>query len=462
MGREEMLGGIFTQFDHSAQQFCQATNGVFCDIDSTYKGKKKPQNLKRRTARIYYSSFVAEFVYTAHGVLGTVNSILSCNICLDKGENAIGIPLPLAADYCGVDVDAPLCIPFITNPLAMEQAVQCIGGVLEGLLPVFAEISCDERKQQKLLTAFHNEIKFIFDIEELSVMPEETIRSLVDFFVFRFSDGAFLNALRGNYGKAVKQLKKIKNLTGYERRMLRRWSQQGERKQPEIDAVIKNVVAYSGYGTTKAELKEFAAMFISWIALTPGVSALYLGLYFLMVWLEGRNSVYLMGPYYSFPYCIMAGFITAIALSYFTRFHFYRWLFKKDYAQYSEMENTRNLGAENKLMKGFLGVLVAGSIVLSVLLVKWNLNFLEDGFVDNSKFLTLRGEYHSYSEIQRIYYKPNRVNGYGETIDYPSYVIVLEDGKEIDLHELGDIEDYEEVLLGYLIEQGVEVERMIP
>lgn len=459
MGREEMLGAIFTQFDHSAQQCCQATNGVFCDIDSTYKGEKKPQNLKRRMARIYYSSFVAEFVYTAHGVLGTVNSILSCNICLDKGENSIGIPLPLAADYCGVDVDAPLCIPFITNPQAMEQAVQCIGGVLESLLPVFAEISCDERKQQKFLTAFHNEIKFIFDIEELSVMPEEAIRSLVDFFVFRFSDGAFLNALRGNYGKAVKQLKKIKNLTGYERRMLRLWSQQGERKQPEIDAVIKNVVAYSGYGTTKAELKEFAAMFISWIALTPGVSALYLGLYFLMVWLEGRNSVCLMGPYYNFPYCIMAGFITAIALSYFTRFHFYRWLFKKDYDQYSEMENTRNLGAENKLMKGFLGVLVVAGIALSVLVVKWNLNFLEDGFVDNSKFLALQGQYHPYSEIQRVYYKPDRVNGYGETIDYPSYVIVLEDGHEIDLYEHGDIDDYEDVLLAFLIEQGVEVEK---
>ena len=45
-----------------------------------------------------------------------------------------------------------------------------------------------------------------------------------------------------------------------------------------------------------------------------------------------------MGPIYNFPNCIMFGFITAIGISYFTRFKFYKCLYKKDYEKYCEMD----------------------------------------------------------------------------------------------------------------------------
>ena len=93
-----------------------------------------------------------------------------------------------------------------------------------------------------------------------------------------------------------------------------------------------------------------------------------------------------------------------------------------------------------------------------MLLAKWNINFLPDGFVDNSRFFSFKGEYYSYNEIERVYYKPDRVNDFGDTLDFPSYVIEIKNGKEIDLYEHGEISDYEKELIDFLNEKGVKID----
>lgn len=456
MNRKQMLSNIFMQFERSAQTFCKESGGLFCEIANEYKGAEQIQNLKRKTARIYYGAFVIEFVYTAHGVMGVVNSILSCDV-LDKTENAVGIPLQILTDYCEMDVNEPLCIPYITNEQAMTQAFRCMTDVLEKLLPVVSQKCCDSGSQEELWQKFRDELLAVFQIDVLSLRLPQQRRALADFFVTRFSNGPFLTALRENYGKAAKQLGKSKTLTGYEKRMLRIWQVQAADTAANLPIVRANAKAFNGYGTAKTERKEFAAVFVGWIALFPVLTAVYLGLYALLVCVAGWNAVYLLGPGYNYPFCIVGGFITAIAGSYFTRYFFFKRLFKKDYAQYREIEGIQNVEAAHKLMKGFLTVIVVGCAALCILLANWNLKFLQDGVVDNTKFLSLRGEYCGYDEVAYVYYKPDRVNGYGETLDNPSYVIVLRDGREIDLYEHGDISDYSGELLDFLREKGIEI-----
>lgn len=119
MKREEILNSIFMQFDKSARQFCEDTQGVFCEISREYKGEQQPKNLKYCFAKIYYNSFVVKFTYTAHGMMNVINSILGCSICLDKADDSREIPLPLITDYCDVDILTPMFIPFITNEAGM-------------------------------------------------------------------------------------------------------------------------------------------------------------------------------------------------------------------------------------------------------------------------------------------------------------------------------------------------------
>lgn len=455
MKREEILNSIFMQFDKSARQFCEDTQGVFCEISREYKGEQQPKNLKYCFAKIYYNSFVVKFTYTAHGMMNVINSILGCSICLDKADDSREIPLPLITDYCDVDILTPMFFPFITNEVGMIQAFDCIGSVLKQCFSLFTDISYDHEYKNKIITAYTNELKYIFETDDVTYMFD---LDLYNFFTLRFATDAFINYINGNITKAIAQLKRIKRTTGYEARMLKLMTSGKQHEIPASSALITNAKTYNVHGVPKANFKEFGTLFLSWFLITPITSALFLGLYFLFVWIERWESVYLLGPIYNFPYCILFGFVTAIAISYFTRLKFYKWFNKKDYEKYCEMDSIQNGGGSDKLMKGFVVVLFVVGIIGCPLLARWNLNFLSDGFIDNSNFFSLQGDYYSYNEIERVYYKPDRVNDFGETLNFPSYVLELKNGKEIDLYEHGEISDYENKLIGFFYEKGVKVE----
>lgn len=460
MSRADALNRIFAQFDQSAKAFCQNTGGLFCQISSDYKGEEKPENLRYRYAKIYYNAFVIKFTYTAHGILSVVNSILSCSISFDKTEEgSVDVPLPLFMDYCDVDVAAPMCVPLISNPAGMVQAFDCIESALNRQLEEITKISYDIAEKEKILTAFNEELQYIFEVEDPNDMANFDIMAveIANFFVLRFASDAFLNSLKGNYAKAIKQLSKIKKLTGYEKRMLRIWLSESL-QMPDISEITVNAETYDGNGVQKTSGKELLSLLLAAVVLTPVAAAGYLLIYFLIVSYEGLQSVYLMGPLYNYPYCIMAGFLTAFEASYFARFKIYKWLFKKDYEKYFEMDYIQNGGGADRFMKGFLVVLVAAGIALSVLLAKWNLNFKADGFIDNTEFLSLKGQYYAYEEVDRVYYKASRVNAFNETLEFPSYVLALKNGEEIDLYEYGEISDYEGKLLDLLRASGVKVD----
>ncbi len=455
MTRENTLLSILEQFDHSAQQFCKDTNGLFCEITSTYKDGEEPHHLRYRFAKIYYNTIVVQFTYTSHSPLNVVNSVLSCSVFLDKQEHSPEIPLPLATDYADMDVFAPMYIPFITNDSGMRQAFASIGAVLQTSLDMFADIAYHPERKQALLSAFADEISHIFDVDGTGELYRENTDAFADWFLLRFCSAAFLNYIKGNTAKTIKQLKKTKKLTGYETRLLVHLSADPAIERPNLSALTPGLDLYNDNGTQKVNGKEFGALFLSWILLTPLTAAVFVGIFFLLVSIEGRNSVYLMGPLYNFPFCIVFGFVTSIAISYFTRFAFYKWLHKRDYDTYCKMDHIQNGGSEDKLMKRFLLFLTVVGVVGCVFLAKWNINFLSDGFVDNSKFLSLKGNYYAYSDVEHVYYRADRVNAFNETLELPSYVLVLKNGEEIDLYEHGDIADYETPLLELFRENGI-------
>lgn len=456
MDRKELLEEIYTQFDLCAQQFCADTNGHFCALSREYSGECLAENLKYCFAKITYHSHVIKFIYTAHSIMGVVNSVLGCSVCFGKAEDSVEIPLPLLTDYCDLDVSSPMFVPLITNGASMVQAFSCLEDTLRQLISLLERISHDETSKTKILSAYAEEISAIFDLDEVESVNNQPV---YDFFTLRFTTEAFLNALKGKYGKAVKQLKKVKEPTGYETRLLRLWQAGEYGKTVELSLIVQNAELYNSVGVQKADLKEFSVLFVSWLMMTPVISAVYLVLFYLLVCMEGRGSVYLMGPSYNYPICILFGFVTAIVASYFTRHRFYKLLHKKDYERYREMDAIQNHGGSDRLMRVVLTLVVVICIFGAGLMARWNLNFLADGFADNTKFLSFRGEYYSYSEIESVDYKADRVNGFGEILDYPSYVLQMKDGREIDLYEYGEISDYEGILLELFEEQGVKILR---
>ena len=457
MNRKERTTAIVQEFDCCAAAFCEKTEGIHLELVSHYKRGEEIDDLKYRRAYIFYTSFLVEFKYTIHGPLHVTNSILECMIHTDKNKDGIAIPLAMFLDYIGIGTARPLSIPGITDSEGMKAAFDWIGSEMEAHIQAIAK---SFNKRDKIACAFFEEASAILNTKIDETNAEFYIDDgFLSFFTLRFCSSAFINYIKGDAETAVKQLKKVKKKIGYETRTLMLWESGGMMELSDSSKLQEGLESYSKSGVVGADKKETVAMFLSWLVLTVLFSVGYLGLFFLLYAVENESAVYLMGPLYNFPYCIMAAFLSAIPTSYFTRLWFYKRLFPKNYEKYCAIDQVNNGKGADNLIKGLLIVCVLCSLAGTVLFAKFGIKFMDDGFVDNSKFLSVSGQYYEYEDIERIYYMPSRVNEFGETIEYPSYVIVLKNGREIDLYEYDEVERYEEPLLAHLKEKGVRVEK---
>lgn len=455
MKREERLNLIYDTFDKCAKNFSDSSNGISFNIYSEFKGTKKTENLKYRFAEIYYDSFYVKFKYTAHTTLNFSNSILEILIYLDKTEYAIPIPMPLFLDYCNITVAKPMVVSSILNCEGMKEAFECLGGILKEIIPSISDICYKADEKSQILKKYIDEMRDIFEVECNSDSPPAIFEDFSNYFTISFTVEAFDNILKGNNKKALKKLKKTKKLTGYEKRIISLLESDKAFDLTDIPSIINNL----NVNVNKSNLKEFSTVFISSFIMSIGLSAIYSVIYYLLVFVEGFNSVYLMGPIYGLTYCILCGFITSLSLSYFTRFKFYKLLFKKSYEKYCENDHIINGGGSDKFMKAFLWIIIMLSLSFLLLISKWNINFTKNGFIDNSNFFSVIGDAYSYRDVEKVYYKPSRINDFGDKLDFPSYVMVLKNGKEIDFYELDELERYEYELLKFLQKNGVKVEK---
>ncbi len=459
--RNERLKELCDAFDGSAKALTRISGGLSCEITPIYKGKETVENIEYRFARIFYNSFIIEFKYTARGIMGVVNSVLNCSIsCYKNGENEVFIPLELFLDYLDIGYSSPLTIPYITDKDEMLAAFEHIGTVIKNSFSSIMTTMTDEEERRRINDVFLSEIAYILKINtEKNDIFFYINENLYSFFTIRHTTSYFAKYIQGKRKKAIRELEKIKLKTGYENRLLALWKN-GDEHLTELLSFSKDNLNNSQLSTDgKGAGRELCAFFLSWVVLSILFAPFYFGFYFLLFLIEGMDSVYLMGPIYNSPLCILFAFLTAIAVSYFVRLRVYKLLFPKHYENYKAVDQVQNGKGADKFIKVLLSIIIVAGLLGSFLLVRWNLNFKADGFIDNSEFLSINGDYYEYAEIEKVYYKSYRFNSFDERLDFPSYVVRLKDGTEIDLYELGELEDYGIELIDFLEENGVRVER---
>ena len=454
MSRQERIYDIINELDLCVERFCEKTYGTFFELEYGYKGKVDPQNVNFRYAYVFYNSLLVQFKYTVHAPLGVTNSILECMIHTNKSKDGMVIPLPMLLDYCGVKLSQPTCFMGLLDSCGMREAFEAIATVLEKNLQNIIDAMGD---REKIETAFLTEVAMLFNTTLIKA-PDYLNEGLYSFLTLRFCSSAFINYMKGDIKTAIKQMRGVKKKIGYEKSVLELWESGELADVSRLSSVQNGIATYNKSGVAGGSKKEFVAMFLAWLALTVVFSPVYLGLFFAIYTIEAANSVYLMGPIYNFPYCILAAFMTAFPASYFVRLKAYKLLFPRSYDKFCAVDDVNNgVGAE-KLIKWLFRIIVICSLAGSVLFAKWGINFKDSGFVDNTSFFSLSGRYYSYDEIDHVYYLPSRVNGFGETLDFPSYVMVLKDGTKIDLYEYDEIEEYDPSLIDHLREKGVRID----
>lgn len=461
MIKNDGLSVLHNEFDSLARDFARKTDAMYCEINPFYKGEECAQNLLCRLASVYYSSFSIDFRYTAHTTMNVASSIVECYVFLEKSESRIAIPLPIFTDICGLDIREPMVIPFITDAEGMREAFGSICGVLESLFDKLTRICNDDELRAQVMNAYFGEVAQILDLKKKDTEGTSILvyinPALYDFFTLRLSSAPFINYIKGDAKNARKQLKKTKNRLGYEERMLS-VIPDTDTCEVTLPRAAEVLSSYNKDGVPKNTSRELLSMMLGWLVFTVAFTLAYSVIYLIPVLIESIDAFYVMGAYENIPFVICGAFLTSIVASYFSRKIFYKLLYPKDYDRYCKLDTVQNTNKELRLMRGMLTVIAALSIVGSILMSRWGIVFREEGFVDNTDFFSLSGEYHDYAEIDRVYYKPDRINGLGETIPFPSYVIVLDDGTEIDMYEYDDTENYENTLIEFLKSKGVKTE----
>lgn len=460
MKRQILLQGIIENFNLCAQTFQKKSNGICNELFSLFRAEESIEDIRMHFSKIYYNNFILLFKYTAHCGFTTINSILECLVYFEKTQDATGYPLACVLDYLDADTLDCLAIPCISNGTAMKQAFEMLGNTILCYWENICELSYSPEKKKELDAKFTKEILTAFKkdtADEEDLQRYKTI--FYDWFTARAVSPAYIDFMTGRYPAAVKKFRKMKNKNGYENRIMALMAQAGAGKKHIPASVYDNLTKYNAFGVPKANAKEFAAIFLPAFLWTL-VWAVPFGLvFFLFYFLEQKGALYLMGPLAMAPSIFLPSFLMGLASSYFTRHQAFRRLFKKDYQAFSEMDSIENGKSSDRFMKGFTSLLLAGGFIFTVLTVRCNLKFEADGFIDNTKFFSMQGIYYSYSDIDRLYYKASRQNGSGEKMNFPSYAIVLKNGKEIDFYEWETAADTEHTLLPLLKTKGVTVEK---
>jgi hypothetical protein len=440
------------------------------EIDPLYAGQPSPV-LRSMVGTVYFHNYAILFNYIAYGLLNQTNSILELQVRFGNAESGLVYSI---YDVLNL-LDSPelpiLTLPWITSRGICASAVAWLGQQVDRYTAQLQDIADHPEKCQIIETNLQRDVLAMAgwqgdppESRQLQMMRGLHQDLLRERLIVLQAD----ILVKNNLAKAGKRLAKMKNRTLYESRLLahltelnlRNQSNQpkqvcGPGREPAFDAPPGYAWHLQQAGKLKSNIQEFLAMFAAWILMTPAWGLLFWLLYGLFFKAATANSLHVAteGVYYLF----MPAFICSIAFSYNIRHWIYRRIFRRSADLNLRLDAMSNGPGTDRFMQVFFRIVLIGSVGMVLFLAKSNIRFYEQGFMAQPAFLAMAGEYYPYQQVDHIAYQATRVNGFGDTLDSPSYVIYLRDGQQIDLFDYDSVENTKKHILPILRQADVAV-----
>lgn len=343
----------------------------------------------------------------------------------------------------------------------MQDSFAQLAEVIIGMQPKIETLVSDSDRCAAVRISFLEHV-FAETKKQITVLDDEALWTLEFFYTLltnHMAGDPYLRYMYGNTDKALVKLERMKYKSNYEQRLIRLLQKEVPARPAVPLSVQENIRAkYNKNGSPKSAGKEVGALFLSWIIWTVIWIPFFVGIFFLFYFVESRNAELVLGPMAQLPFVFLPSFLMGICSGYYSRHFVYRLLFKKSYEKQQRLDHIENGPGSDRLMKVFFTLLLIGGMFFTLLMVKWNVKLLPNGIVDNSAFFSLKETYYRYKEVDKVYYKPNRIID-DEPVDFSSYVIALKNGEQIDLYDfVPEEKDYDE-FLSLIRKKGVPVEK---
>ena len=336
----------------------------------------------------------------------------------------------------------------------------------EHLLPIllaFCRFPYLHRRQQQQELSKEDDVQ-----ENIDVLIQEKIFESRDAFylihmldlyytvdISRFTMDSFTLYMEGKVKKAIAKYNKSKDkLTKYEKRLLEYLKE----NEQFVEVIPENLNTFAQAKKLKNVKNDLLPMLISWIILTPIWCILYDLVFFIALQVLSKEAVYVGG---ADPFMIfLPAFITAIINSYFARKIVYKLFFKKNYNKMMALDEIENSERVEATMSKLFQFTIALGLVFSVLAANTNISFYEGNFKNNLEFFSIKGETISYADVNCVYKTDSIMNDFGYVLNNPTYVIVLNGGRQISLYYYMEFEDIEKNIVPIFEKNNIEMRKI--
>jgi hypothetical protein len=499
--------GLINQLEQRAKAFYEKTSGGFYEAKTVYNDAQREtfDNVRSHDIDIYYNNHIIRFSYYPHVPLTMAYSVLTCYVSLEKVEpKKLFYPLSQVYGYFKLTPANSLCIPLILSDESMKDSFDLLSRALIEVNTQIKALSYDIDRQidffnseaEAAIALFKREIptdddmqKFLeyakqvwyplwkaeqedeaetkadFErflsrtMDDINMLIESDKKKLLQFYyhqlTMRVLGTGYEAYMVGNYALAIKKLKKLKLKTPYDNSIIDFIKEQKVSRPHVPDSVFINLTELYKNGISKNNFKEALAVAPAMLLFGLIWLPVFLGIYFLFYFIENTGAVYLLGPLSNAPSVMLPAMLMGIPMIYFKSKVFYKLFFKRNYQKLITLENAVYSRSTHRYIKFLTSVLFAGSFIFLLLTVHQNIKLIQNGFYDNTDFWSMYGSYYRYEEVNQLQYRKESPDGHGGTFPYPSYVIQLKNGKEVDL---SDLDSCNEQFLQAFRSKGVFVE----
>lgn len=379
--------------------------------------------------------------------LGQLNNVLYCRVYPSKASELFYL-LPEAFVELNVHDYRSTFFAMIENEERLEVCFRQLWSIIREHLPQIEEAA------EKDLLPLAREVSDD-DIWERRMMFQQPSFPREPFVINSYAGSAeYRKLLKGNNEKAVKRLEKLiakGNAFEYQARLCEYLkTHPGFSPMPEECNALKTA--------DSAQKRGFAKALIMFLAVFTAFSIIILAGLLIFQAVHSRGTLAYFGApwYWAF---ILAG-VPAIFGAIFFRKKLMKLLFPKSGAAMIERDAAANGPFTDKLAGGAFFASLGFTIAVFALICFPAIRVYENRLDASSEGNVVNRETYMFEDIGEICHISARYNDYGERIERPSYVLIMKDGRQLDLDAGVTDEQAEEKLFPLLEKYAIPVKEL--
>ncbi len=455
--KKDLINKLVETFKNEAEKYSNELEGVVNFKYEEYFKKNNPEKGYHSVdASIIFKEFTLKLEYKINISMLIPKSTVEMRFMFENGK--LPVEFSIYDLFNIIDKKNFRCYTFgyVIDETTMQETLRYLIDTFKTYRTRIEKLSVNLEKLQILEKDVEEKVDVLLDEKVFESRDVFYMMHMLELYytvdISRFTMDSFIYYIEGKNQKAITKYSKNKDkLTKYEKRLLEHLIENKE----SVEVIPEKINTFAKVKKLKSASAELLPMLLSWLVLTPIWCVVYDMVFYIALHFLSKGATYVGG---ADPFMIfLPSFITAIINSYFVRKIMYKLFFRKNYNKILALDEIENSERVEAIMSKLFQFIIALGLVFSLLSANTNIAFYEGNFNNNLEFFSLKGETISYADVNCVYKAGGIMNDFGYVVNNPTYVIVLNDGRQISLYYYMEFEDIEKNIVPIFKKNNIEI-----